>query len=271
LQNPRALNDLRALLQQLGLGDMNFPQLSEYFRQAGLTFGPTHPPSVPPDFVRNLLQVARHCTQRCRDWPASICRILLTDASLLRHARSLLTAYETYTFGDQLTPQQKENFVRDGFVHMRNIVKRPLIDAALRDINRSLGCGYTREQRLLFDRLTWCPELVAAPSILDLLYMSPALALAMSLIGPVARVQSGVIQARVWASIPRRIVSQGVVAHFQPRLLVDVVALTVSRFWVRRPDGRTRPRAGRADSVAAQPVRAMAALAAALDNRQPAQ
>ena len=101
--------------------------------------------------------------------------------------------------------------MRDGFVHMRNIVKRPLIDAALRDINRSLGCGYTREQRLLFDRLTWCPELVAAPSVLDLLYMSPALALAMSLIGPVARVQSGVIQARVWVptTTPHRVARNG--------------------------------------------------------------
>jgi len=50
---------------------MNFPQLSEYFRQAGLTFGPTQPPSVPPDFVRNLLQVARHCARRAA--PTSPC------------------------------------------------------------------------------------------------------------------------------------------------------------------------------------------------------
>ena len=63
---------------------MNFPQLSEYFRQAGLTFGPTHPPSVPPDFVRNLLQVAalivhaaaaRHESRGAhfnQDWPATL-------------------------------------------------------------------------------------------------------------------------------------------------------------------------------------------------------
>ena len=96
-----------------------------------------------------------------------------------------------------LNAVQKEKFVQEGFIHMRHLVKAPLLDAALRDINRSLGLGYTREQRMLFDRLTWCPDVQSASSILDLLYMTPTLALAMSLIGPIARVQSGVIQVRV--------------------------------------------------------------------------
>jgi hypothetical protein len=117
---------------------------------------------------------------------------------LLRRAGAgRCAAYDVYAFGDQLTTAQKQKFVTDGFIHMRHIVKTSLVEAALRDVHRSLGAGYTREQRAHFERLTWCPDLQQASAMLDLLFCTPALALAMSLVGPVARVQSAVIQVRV--------------------------------------------------------------------------
>jgi hypothetical protein len=63
----------------------------------------------------------------------------------------------------------KRRLLRDGYVQIRRAVPPDRVEAALRAINRSLG-----EQGLPPDRLremrarTFCPELVAAPEILDL-------------------------------------------------------------------------------------------------------
>lgn len=77
------------------------------------------------------------------------------------------------------------------------MVNRTTVDAALREINWVLGRGFSPEQRDMFDKTTWCPEIKSSVPILDLLYESPALAYAMSLVGPVARIESGLVSVRV--------------------------------------------------------------------------
>ena len=201
-QHPAAVAELKTLLANLGLGTMNLPQLTDYFRQAGLHFGGAMP-AVPSDFIRSLLQVPTQSTRpaqrrgvACATQRRAI-HARLSFRAARRTGSGVGTGYESYSFGDVLTAPQKHKFFQEGYILMRRIVRGQHLDAALRDINRSLSYGYSREQRALFDRITWCPEVQSATSILDLLYMTPALGLAMSLIGSVSRVQSGVIQVRV--------------------------------------------------------------------------
>jgi hypothetical protein len=80
----------------------------------------------------------------------------------------------------------KRRLRHDGFVQVRGVVPRHRIDAALRVINRSLGeRGLPPDQLPEMRARTYCPDLVAAPEIVDLYAATPARQLAASAIGRV--------------------------------------------------------------------------------------
>lgn len=112
---------------------------------------------------------------------------------------------------------QKQQFHEVGFLVVSGVVPRPLVDAALRDINLSLSNGFAPEQRAHYDATTWCADMVTSPSILDLIYRTPALALAMSLTGGVARINEASIQIRVRL----------------PFFVLYSVLISVFKFWVK--------------------------------------
>jgi hypothetical protein len=91
----------------------------------------------------------------------------------------------------------KRRLRRDGYVLARGAVPQERVAAALRIINRSLG-----EQGLPPDRLremrarTYCPELIAAPEILDLFSATGARRLVESTVGPVQTPSQGQIALR---------------------------------------------------------------------------
>ncbi|MEN9937221.1 MAG: hypothetical protein RLZZ387_3800 [Chloroflexota bacterium] len=98
----------------------------------------------------------------------------------------------------ELTQEQKQHFIADGYVQVPGVVPAPLVNAALRAINHSLGEGMDPAEMTRFRAQSYCPELQRAPVITDLLNATPALALAESLIGPgkVAPVSGGQIALR---------------------------------------------------------------------------
>jgi hypothetical protein len=102
----------------------------------------------------------------------------------------------------------KRRLLRDGYLQVRRAVPAPLVDAALRAINRSLG-----ERGLPPDRLpemrsrTFCPELIAAPEILAL--YGPARALVTSAVGRVRPPE----EAQIALRFPRADAGGGPVPH----------------------------------------------------------
>ncbi|MCY3839372.1 MAG: phytanoyl-CoA dioxygenase family protein [Gammaproteobacteria bacterium] len=67
-----------------------------------------------------------------------------------------------------LTEEQKRNFVRDGFLHIAEVVPSRLVSRARRAINNSLGAGIDPEQMARFNNQTFCPELRDDPRLLRL-------------------------------------------------------------------------------------------------------
>ena len=76
-----------------------------------------------------------------------------------------------------LNDEQKTQFVRDGYIQIAGAVQPGMVRTALRAINASIGKGFTPT------KLTSCPELVIQPVIMRLLYASPAIGYALSLLG----------------------------------------------------------------------------------------
>jgi Phytanoyl-CoA dioxygenase (PhyH) len=73
----------------------------------------------------------------------------------------------------------------DGFALFPGLVPRPLVDAALRAINTSLGHeGMAKDDLPRFRARTFTPELCATPPILDLFTASPLRTVAEAAIGP---------------------------------------------------------------------------------------
>ncbi|MCB9150667.1 MAG: phytanoyl-CoA dioxygenase family protein [Caldilineaceae bacterium] len=83
----------------------------------------------------------------------------------------------------QLSHQQKQEFIKRGFVKVPGVVPHVMVDEALRAINHSLGEGIDPEQVHIFRSRSYAPELQRQPVITDLVNKTPALALAESLIG----------------------------------------------------------------------------------------
>jgi hypothetical protein len=84
----------------------------------------------------------------------------------------------------QLSPEQKQHFVDQGYVHISQAVSRAQVNAALRAINHSLGEGVPAETIETFRAQTYCPELRRDSIITDLYNRSHAAELAEALIGP---------------------------------------------------------------------------------------
>lgn len=82
-----------------------------------------------------------------------------------------------------LTPAQKKAFARDGFVVVPGLIPRPLIDAALRDINHRLGKGDHDGKDSYADSVDYLSEYVRSSPIMDLMKASPLRELAASLLG----------------------------------------------------------------------------------------
>jgi ectoine hydroxylase-related dioxygenase (phytanoyl-CoA dioxygenase family) len=140
---------------------------------------------------------------------------------------------------------QKRRLLRDGYVQVRGLIPPPRIEAALRAINRSLG-----ERGLPPDRIkemkarTFCPEIAAAPELLELYEATPARALAEAAIGRVRAPDSAQIALRFPQSPP----TTGPTPHIDGMYSPDngVAAGTIFHFTaligiflsdVTRPDG----------------------------------
>ncbi len=80
-----------------------------------------------------------------------------------------------------LSAPQKARLKRDGYVVVRGLVPRPLVDEALREINHGLG---TRTGSYSVET-DWLSEHVSSPAAMNLLRLSPAAALVQSLLGEV--------------------------------------------------------------------------------------
>jgi hypothetical protein len=93
----------------------------------------------------------------------------------------------------KLTAAQEGELVRDGYVCIPDLIPAPLIAAALKAINHSLGRGLPPEQVAVYRSRSFCPELQHASVILDLFHETPARTVAESLLGRIEDVRSGQI------------------------------------------------------------------------------
>src|SRR5688572_20239953 len=84
----------------------------------------------------------------------------------------------------QLTKLQKQQFFKQGFLHVPGVVPHVMVDEALRAINHSLGEGLPTEDIQKTRSQTYCRELTQTPVISDLVNGTPAFALAESAIEP---------------------------------------------------------------------------------------
>ncbi len=84
----------------------------------------------------------------------------------------------------RLNEEQRRALLDDGYLLVPGLVPRARVDAALKAINHSLGEeGIAKDQIWTLRAQTFCPELAAAPEILDLYRATPAAALAEAAIG----------------------------------------------------------------------------------------
>lgn len=83
-----------------------------------------------------------------------------------------------------LSPAQKADFLRDGFVHLPAFVPAELIDAAVRAINFNIGQGVPADQLPIWRSQSWFPELKSQPVITDLFNASGLRDTLESLMGP---------------------------------------------------------------------------------------
>ena len=85
----------------------------------------------------------------------------------------------------RLDEAQRRALIEDGYVLLPGLVPRARVDAALKAINRSLGEeGIDKGQIWTLRAQTFCPELAAAPPVLDLYGETPVAALAEAALGP---------------------------------------------------------------------------------------
>jgi len=84
----------------------------------------------------------------------------------------------------RLGEAEKRALTEDGYVIVPDLIPRARLDAALQAINGSLGeQGIAKDQIWTLRAQTFCPELVAAPPILDLYGQTPLPALAEAALG----------------------------------------------------------------------------------------
>ncbi|HVV52895.1 MAG TPA: phytanoyl-CoA dioxygenase family protein [Polyangia bacterium] len=84
----------------------------------------------------------------------------------------------------RLDGNQRRGLFDDGYLLVPGLVPRARVEAALKAINHSLGEeGIAKDQIWTLRSQTFCPELAAAPEILDLYRATPLAALAEAAIG----------------------------------------------------------------------------------------
>ena len=83
----------------------------------------------------------------------------------------------------QLSHEQKQHFYEHGYVQIPNAVPRPLVNAALRAINHSIGQGLKAEDIGTMSAQSYCRELTQTPVITDLFNESPVFSLVESALG----------------------------------------------------------------------------------------
>ena len=59
----------------------------------------------------------------------------------------------------RLNSEQKQAFIRDGFLKVDQVVPQVFINRALRAINHSLGQGRDKSEIESLNQKSWCPEL----------------------------------------------------------------------------------------------------------------
>jgi hypothetical protein len=84
----------------------------------------------------------------------------------------------------QLSEEQRAAFYRDGYVKIARAIPTSAVERALSAINTDLGRGLDPARIEEFQARSFCPTLRNAPEILDLFELTPARALADSLVAP---------------------------------------------------------------------------------------
>ena len=83
----------------------------------------------------------------------------------------------------RLNSEQKQAFIRDGFLKVDQVVPQVFINRALRAINHSLGQGRDKSEIESLNQKSWCPELGQTEIIHDMFNRTPAFNLAEDLLG----------------------------------------------------------------------------------------
>jgi hypothetical protein len=100
------------------------------------------------------------------------------------------------TFNVSLSREQKQHFIDQGYIHIPGVVPKPLLDRALRAINRHLAIPASQTKLQVLRSITSCPDLVASKVIMDLLTHSPALAYIETMLGKFNFPRAGQIALR---------------------------------------------------------------------------
>ena len=82
-----------------------------------------------------------------------------------------------------LSVKEKRHLCANGYVILKSVIPRRMVDEALRTINHSVGEGMDPAQMRIFRSQTFCPELRQESAIVDLLQKSPMWSLAESALG----------------------------------------------------------------------------------------
>src|SRR5262245_12014736 len=84
----------------------------------------------------------------------------------------------------ELTNEEKATFYRDGYVTLRGIVPRDMVDAARHTINHSLGeQGMDKQDLPVLRTTSYCKDIQGSKTITGLVDNSPVLPLVESLLG----------------------------------------------------------------------------------------
>ena len=83
----------------------------------------------------------------------------------------------------RLSPEERAEFVRNGYVVVPGVVDRERIDTALQMINHWMFLGFDSAERFTYYAQSYAPELRSDPAILGLLTQSGGFALASDLVG----------------------------------------------------------------------------------------
>jgi len=82
-----------------------------------------------------------------------------------------------------INDSQKQQFYRQGYFVIPNVIPQEEVKRALKAINSSLGKGLPPEKMEQFKNRSFCPELMTQPLLMDIFSNTPACSIAESCIG----------------------------------------------------------------------------------------